>query len=125
MAAILGFFLNSTEHALFCESAGIGESAMKGGSGASFAVTAAKRIGLDISGHRRRHVDSLDLSEYDLVVTASDEIAGVMIEKGVEMKKIYNAQVSNPWPVQFQEDYDTTFSAILLAMYRVVTRYFS
>ena len=125
MAAVLCMFLRNTGYTRIIESAGIGESAAKGGEAATFAVTATKRIGLDISTHSRRHVDSLNLGEYDLVVTASDEIAAVMIQKGVDIKKIYNAQISNPWPVQFQEDYDATFATILTAMYRVVTRYFA
>ena len=123
MAAVLEMFLKNAGRDVTCESAGVEKSAMSGSAG-KYGITAAKRIGLDISGHQRRHVSALNLDDYDLFICASDEIAGKLIEAGVDMKKVYNAQVTNPWPVQFQEDYDLTMANILTAMYRVVTRYF-
>lgn len=126
MAAVLGMFLKSAGHTdVICESAGVGEHAEKGGCAAAFAITAAKRIGLDITDHRKRRITALNLKNYDLIICASDEIAGQVIQSGADMKKVYNVQVTNPWPCQFQEDYDPTFSQVLAAMYRVVTRYFS
>ena len=126
MAAVLGMFLKNAGHnEVVCESAGVGESAANGGCAAPFAVAAAKRIGLDITGHCKRRTTSLNLKDYDLIIVASDEIAGQVIQAGADMKKVYNVQVTNPWPCQFQEDYDPTFSQVLAAMYRVVTRYFS
>ena len=124
MAAVLKMFLKNAGHDVICESAGAGVSAAKGGPATPFAVTAAKRIGIDLTGHEKRRITSLDLADYDLVICASDEIAAQVIQAGVEMKKVYNAQVTNPWPCQFQEDYDGTFQQILAAMYRVVARYF-
>ena len=123
MAAVLGMFLKTAGHDVVCESAGVEKSAMSGAAG-KYGITAAKRIGLDISSHQRRHVSTLNLSDYDLIICASDEIAGKVIEAGADMKKVYNAQITNPWPVQFQEDYDPTMANILTAMYRVITRYF-
>ena len=88
-------------------------------------MAAASRIGLDISNHQRRHISAVDLSSYDLIICASDEIAGAVIEAGANMGNVYNAQIANPWPVQFQEDYDQqTMPAILTAMYRIMCRYF-
>lgn len=124
MSAVLGMFLRNAGHVVTVESAGISETAGKGGSAAPFGLAAAKRIGLDISSHMRRQTTQINLVEYDLFITASDEIAGELMKQGVPMNLIYNAQVPNPWPVQFQEDYDqTTMPVILSAMYRVVSRY--
>lgn len=125
MAAVLGMFLKNAGHEAVCESAGVGENAAKGGGATSFAVAAAKRIGIDLSGHTKRRITSLNLRDYDLIICASDEIAGQVIQTGADMKNVYNAQITNPWPCQFQEDYDRTFEQALAAMYRVVARYFS
>lgn len=124
MAKVLEMFLRNVGHQVICESAGVGENAGKGGGAAPFAVRAAKRIGLDLSGHKKQRITSLDLNSYDLIICANDEIAAQVMQAGGEMKKIYNAQITNPWPCQFQEDYDRTAEAIMSAMYRVVTRYF-
>lgn len=125
MAAVLGMFLKNAGHEVVCESAGVGENAAKGGAATPFAVVAAKRIGIDLSDHNKRRITSLNLADYDLIVCASDEIAGQVIQAGADMKKVYNAQITNPWPCQFQVDYDGTFEQVLSAMYRVVARYFS
>lgn len=125
MAAVLQLFLRNGGHDVICESAGVGENAAKGGGATPFAVAAAKRIGLDISGHTKRHISSLDLTHYLLIVCASDEIAAQVIKAGGDMGKVYNAQITNPWPCKFQVDYDGTFEQSLSAMYRVVARYFS
>lgn len=126
MAAALKKLLEGTDNDdVVCESAGVGESASRGGRAAPFAIAAAKRIGIDLSSHTRRHIVSLDLTSYDLIVCASDEIAGLIIAAGADLKKVYNAQITNPWPVQFEVDFERTVEAILGAMYRVVCRYFS
>ena len=124
MAAVLSNFLREAVPEVICESAGVAESAASGASPSPFAITAARRIGLNITGHRKRHTASLNLKEYDLIICASDGVAAQVIEGGADIKKVYNAQVPNPWPCQFQEDYDICFSLVLSAMYRVVTRYF-
>lgn len=124
MAAILTEFLKKSADKVICDSAGISESIAIGTSPLTFAITAANRIGLDLTAHRRRHTSTLNLKDYDLLVCASDDVAALVIQQGADLKKVYNAQVANPWPCQFQEDYDTCFSIILSAMYRVVTRYF-
>jgi len=122
MAAVLEKFSNNK---IVCESAGIGETA-RNGKAAAYGIAAASKIGLDISGHSRRHISTVDLGSYDLIICASDEIAAKVIEAGADMRKVYNAQIPNPWPVQFQEDYDAqTMPTILAGMYRVICRYFS
>ncbi|MEK7153226.1 MAG: hypothetical protein AAB834_04720, partial [Patescibacteria group bacterium] len=107
-----------------CGSAGILEVAEKG-CASPFAVAAAKRIGIDLSEHRRRRLTAEFIGLHDLYVCADEEVAVAVLAMGVEIKRIYNAQVSNPWPVQFQTDYDRTAEAIMAAMYRVIARYFS
>lgn len=125
MAAVLGMFLKNSGHDVTCESAGVNENSAKGGCAGEFAVHAAKRIGLDISGHCKRRIDGLDIKSYDLIVTVSDEVAAKVIEAGADIKKVYNASVSQTWPYNFQDDYDATFNEILTSMYRVMIRYFS
>lgn len=125
LAALLALFLKNAGHPVICESAGIHDSA-KIGKAAPFGLAAAKRLGLDLSGHARRHISELDLKSYDLIVTMSDFIAEAVIVAGADMKKVYNAQVENPWPVQFQEDYDNVcMPALLSAAYRIIRHYFS
>ncbi|MFA6414478.1 MAG: hypothetical protein WC217_02040 [Candidatus Paceibacterota bacterium] len=125
MAAVLGMFLKNAGHDVVCESAGISGSA-RTGKAAPYGLAAAKKIGLDLSEHVRRHIHDVDLRSYDLIVCASDEIAGKVVEEGADMKTVYNANITNPWPVQFQEDYDAQcMPAILSGMYRIVCRYFS
>jgi len=54
----------------------------------------------------------------------NDAIAGTVIEAGVNYKKVYDAQVKNHWPIQFQEDYDNScMPGILNATYRIISRY--
>ena len=107
-----------------CESAGILESAAEG-SASPYAIVAGKRIGIDLSDHRRRQIDSLDLRDFDLFVCVDEKVAAYVLALGVPMEKIYNVQISNPWPVQFQVEYDETAEAIMKAVYRTIIRYFS
>lgn len=124
MAAVLGMFLDNAGLLVTCDSAGISEHA-RSGKATRFGLAAAKLLGLDLTQHVRQHISAVNLKSYDLIICASDEIAGAVIEAGADMKKVYNAQVTNPWPVQFQEDYDNLcMPVILAAMYRVVRHYF-
>lgn len=88
-------------------------------------IVAGNRIGIDLSDHCRLKIDSLDLDAFDLFVCVDEEVAERVLSLGVDMKKIYNVEASNPWPSQFQEDYDRTAEAIMAAIYRIVIRYFS
>lgn len=127
MAAVLKMYLKNAGLAdVVCESAGVLEAATKGGGPApEFAVVAAKRIGIDLSGHRKHQLDPRTIGDYDLFVCVDEEVAARVLEAGAKMQNIYNAQIGNPWPCQFQEDYDQTAERIMAAMYRVVIRYFS
>ena len=110
-----------------CKSAGILEIAKNGGGASPLMIKAASRIGIDLSSHKRRWVDSLDnINDYDLFICVDDEVADHLITKlGVDIKKVCNVQISNAWPSQFQRDLNDTAERIMGAMFRVVTRYFS
>lgn len=124
MAAILDLFLTRAGANVICDSAGLTENAANGGPAPQHVVTAGRRIGIDLSRHRRKHISSLPLSSYDLIITVDDDVAAAVVKAGVLPEMIYNANIPNPWPVQFQEDYDQTFGLILATMYRVVSRYY-
>lgn len=126
MAGVLEMYLRNAGKAdVICESAGVGPSAGSGGTASKFAVAAAKNIGIDLSEHQRRQTTEIDLSQYDLIVCATPDIAAMVIEHGAEMRKVYNAQIDNPWPVQFKEEFESTFEKVLGRMGIVVQRYFS
>jgi protein-tyrosine-phosphatase len=127
MAGVLQKYLNRAGFSrVLCDSAGVLEIAAKGGSASPFGIFAAKRIGINISNHQRRQVSPQMLEHYDLFVAVDTEVGGLLVtEFGVDPKKIYNAEVPNPWPVNFQADFDRTAETIMSAMYRVVARYFS
>lgn len=125
LAAILNMFLKNAGHNVSVESAGIGESASKNNEGAArFAVAAAKRLGLDISSHRKQRTTSLNLGAYDLFICVSDGIAAELHKQGVPQEKLYNAEITNPWPCQFHAQYDTTMEQILVASNRIMGFYF-
>ena len=125
MQAVLGMFLDNAGFVVQVDSAGIEKSAIRG-CVAEFGVFAAKRIGLDIAGQLRRHITDVDLESYDLIVTASDDIAGVLMKDyNVPTSKMHNAAVTNPWVLHHQERYDEmTMPGILVEMYNVVRFYF-
>lgn len=126
MAGVLRMYLNQTlrEDVACNESAGILEIARKGGA-SPLMIKAARRIGIDLSSHKRRWINSLKISNYDLFVCVDEEVAAYVIGLGADMKNVCNAEISNPWPSRFQRDLDDTAEKILAAMFRVVTRYFS
>ena len=128
MAAVLQMYLDNTilpEGEVHCESAGMLERASEGGGASGFMIKAARRIGIDLSGHTKRWIGSLDISRYDLFVCVDEKVADYVIGLGADMDNICNAQVSNPWPSRFQRDYDDTAGRIMERMFHVVTRYFS
>jgi len=124
MAAVLQMYLKNAGHKVSCCSAGVSETGTKKGGASLYAITAMKRLGIDLTEHRRQHVTQLDLNDYDLFVVVNDQVAGQLLEYGVDMGKMFNAQITNPWPCQFQEDYDGTARQIMAMMYMVVSRYF-
>lgn len=126
MAEVLDMYLkNAGIKGVAVSSAGVLEVA-KNGTAAEFAIVAGKRIGLDLTSHRRRWFNELpDKAGYDLYICVDDEVAGLVMGQGVNLKKIANANTPNPWPCQRQHQYDKTMGRIMTAMYEVVTDYFS
>jgi len=125
MAAVLHMYLTSAGYTdVIVESAGVGDYAKTGGKPAPFGVAAAKFLGLHIGGHTRRHVETLKLDDYDLFVCAADDVARELLKFCGDRSRMFNANVANPFPVQFQQDYEPCMIAILGGMYRVVARYF-
>ena len=131
MAAVLQMYLSNSFNMnllakdVVCESAGMLEIANKGGGASPLMIKAAKRIGIQLSSHEKRWVNSLHIYDYDLFVCVDDEVAAYVIGLGADIKKVCNAGISNPWPSQFQRDFDDTVERIMGAIFRVVTRYFS
>jgi len=108
-----------------CESAGILPTAAEGKPASPFAVVAAERIRIDLSKHKSKHVDSLRLAEYDLVVCVDDAVAAALMKLEVPIERIYNVQVSNPWPAKSQRQYDQVTENIVVAMYWILAECFS
>jgi len=125
MEAILRMFLKVRHPDVVVDSAGAGETAAKGGQASIFAAIACNLIGLDLIHHNRRRTTSLDMESYDLIICADDMVVALLLQQGVSVEKIYNANIpSGQWPFKFQEDYNRSFERILPAMFTVVTRYF-
>ncbi len=125
MEAVLKMFLKDRHPDVVVESAGAGPSAKKGGTASIFTAIACHLIGLNIMGHQRRHVSQMNISEYDLIVATDDFVVALLLEQGVDIEKIYNANIQGgQWPFKFQEDYNRVFERILPAMFTVVTRHF-
>ena len=127
MAAVLQMYLDKAGQEVVCESVGIDEKAAgTGAPAAPFGIRAGGNLGLDISKHKRRHISSVNVDDFDLIVCASDHIAAVVMGDNRErLKRIHNADIANPWPVQRQEQFENkTMPAILTAMYEVVRYHF-
>ena len=52
------------------------------------AVETMKGYGLDLSNHRSRHIDRIDLPRVDMFITMSDSHAGILEHHGVDPQKI-------------------------------------
>ena len=127
MAGVLQMYLDRTDFPdrnVVCESAGIPEIASNIVGASHHMIEAANRLNIDLGSHERRWVNSLDINEYHLIVCVDDKVAAHVIGLGADISNVYNAQISNPWPSQFQRDFDDTAEQIMAKMYRVVTRHF-
>lgn len=128
MAAVLEMYLrNAGYQDVTVESAGTHkEVTSKQGPAGKYAIPAAKRLGLDISGHRTRYVGAVDLSQYHLVIAADNTVAETLFsDHGVDRSQIHNVMILNPWPCHFAEQYEGTMEQIVVMMYRIMRLYFS
>jgi len=124
MAAVLQMFLDQRHIDVVCESVGILEIADQGGPASPQGIVAARQIGIDLTKHQRRWFKSLDLTEYILIVCVDETVAARLLDRDVDMKLLYSANIPNPWPNTFQEDHDRTLAEILVAMLKVMRHYF-
>jgi len=63
---------------------------------AEHAVTVLRERGIDLSGHRSRHVDAIDAHGFDLVIAMSKAIAGKLRERGVAPDRLLVWPVDDP-----------------------------
>jgi len=61
------------------------------------AVTVMAERGVDILGHRSRPVESLDLSQFDIVVAMTPSVASRLRHLGVEDTRIQTINVEDPY----------------------------
>lgn len=76
------------------ESAGV--SAADGDLAAANAITVMVNRGMDISGHKARRVDSLDLSCYDRIVALDGDVAQRLRRYGVAAPTLVELNVADP-----------------------------
>ena len=85
------------------ESAGIGIPAIGKNPANDHAITCMTRHGLDLHDHRSRHVENLNLKEYDLIICVSKKEADQVKTLGVsKATKVIVANddkdgIPNPW----------------------------
>lgn len=122
MMGVLSMFLRNAGHTdVVVSSAGYSDEVQVGKPPARFAIEFCKTLGIDISWHKRRSTVGLaGLTGYDLYVVVDDAAAGALVKQGVDLNKIFNADVKNPWPPRHPEQYTATFDRILAAMAQVV-----
>ena len=91
------------------ESAGV--SATVGCKAAEHAVTLLSARGVDLGEHRSRHVDSIDLRSYDVVVAVEPRIASMLRQRGVGAERIVTLTVNDPFHGSL-DDYRTALMSI-------------
>lgn len=77
------------------ESAGI--EAAQGMPATDHAVTVMAERGIDITGHRSRPIESVDLSLFDLVVAMTPSVASRLRILGVEDARLQAINVEDPY----------------------------
>lgn len=71
------------------DSAGVFESAKRSGGAPEFSVKLAPTYGIDLSDHRKKHVEKCELSDYDLIVAADLQVMQALyLEHGVKKTEI-------------------------------------
>lgn len=91
------------------ESGGI--AADQGAASTKDAVRVMRERGLDISAHRSRSLDTLNLLEYDLLVALTPTIAEAVRDRGVDASKIRVLGIPDPYGKDI-ETYRTAAVAI-------------
>jgi protein-tyrosine-phosphatase len=61
------------------------------------AVSVMKELGVDVSAHRSRNAESLDLKKFDRVLAMTPAISNQLREAGVDVARITQLNVSDPY----------------------------
>jgi len=108
-------------------SAGVADSAKKGGPAPEIARKLAPTYGLDLSDHERRHVDVIDLGSFDLIIAAEKEVQAAIVSHpdydGQEIICLELDGAANAWMVQNPEKVRAMIHTISDALYREVIAY--
>jgi protein-tyrosine-phosphatase len=75
------------------------------------AVSVMQEMGLDISGHSSRDIETLDLRAFDLIIAMTSGIALRLVELGADITKITKLDVPDPY-LKGIEVYRSTAEAI-------------
>lgn len=76
-------------------SAGVG--AVNGDAPATNAVNVCKALGVDISGHKARNIQEVDITKKDLLVVMTMSQAQALMQCGIPQNKIYILNVPDPF----------------------------
>jgi len=126
LAALIKEWVTGNDYEVHVESVGVGESALLGGCTSDEAITAAKRMNIDLSKHERRHVSAVDPKSFDAIVCADASVVNAMVDLKVPKNKLWPAGIDgdkNLWPVHCLEDYEEKIvPEVLKAAYKFVRR---
>lgn len=70
------------------DSAGVLDSARSKDGVPALSVQLAPTYGLDLSEHKRKHVDELDINEYDLIIAADKRVQEDLVNRDVKAEII-------------------------------------
>lgn len=101
------------------DSAGVSDSAKKGGPAPKIAQALAPTYGVDLSTHCRKHIDDTKLYDYNLFVVAEKEVQTALVAAGVEEEiiclELHGA--ANAWmsqnPAKVEAMIHSIYSALL------------
>jgi protein-tyrosine-phosphatase len=63
---------------------------------AAHAIALLQTRGIDLSDHRSRHIDAIDLHGFDVVIALSERIANQLSERGVAADRLLVWPVKDP-----------------------------
>lgn len=118
---------NQGRTGIIVASGGVADSAKKGGPAPEIARQLAPTYGLDLSAHRRLHVDDAYLGSFDLIIAAEKEVQAAIVShpdyNGQEIICLELDGAANAWMVQNPEKVRAMIHTISDALYREVIAY--
>lgn len=108
------------------ESAGVMEGMKEGGQAPLLSVQAAPTYGIDLSTHKKRHVSSLNLADFDLLIAADKETQACLLtynKEGAEIICLELDGAANAWQTQNPRKVDDMIVSIYAALLREVIQY--